>query len=210
MATECYSGTYPLPLPTLTATCPPDDGICFSSLSLGEGQHTAQFGCWPSLTAAQLGWYGVPECKHEVGRQVCLCLQSLCNRLPPSPREMHPEWGEVQGLTLLFMILVFLAFLVGVACFFRKYVKRSFVRECIVVDVEHGDHVFEMVSLHNQSAIDYIQDQSHMVSLRYQSPSSPLFHESSAHSSQDSPAPTLVRRNSAPGSMSSPGKTTYD
>ena len=39
--------------------------------------------------------------KHEVGRQVCLCLQSLCNRQPPSPREMHPEWGEVQGLTLL-------------------------------------------------------------------------------------------------------------
>jgi len=216
MATECYSGTYPLPLPTLTATCPPEDGICFSSISLAEGQHTAQFGCWPSQAAAQLGWYGVPECKHEVGRQVCLCLQSLCNRQPPSPREMHPEWGEAQGLTMLLLVLLIPAFLVGAVCWYRKKcAEKSLVRNCFV-DAEHGDSVFGMVSLHikspmarfpNQSSVASLHNHPHTDNLRYQSPNSPLFHESPVTSAQDSSAPTLVRRNSAPGSISSPDKT---
>ena len=78
----------------------------------------------------------MPECKHEVGRQVCLCLQSLCNRQPPSPREMHPECGEIQGLTLLLMVFLITAFLVGVICWYRKKYAKDLISRLLKVNHE--------------------------------------------------------------------------
>ena len=83
--------------------------------------------------------------KHEVGRQVCLCLQSLCNRQPPSPREMHPEWGDVQGLTLLLMVFLITAFLVGVICWYRKKYAKDLISRLLKVNPEERNSVVEIM-----------------------------------------------------------------
>ena len=64
MATECYLGTIPLltdssTLPLPEARCIPEDGICYTALSHGGGQTTAQVGCWPSQSTMKLAWLGV-------------------------------------------------------------------------------------------------------------------------------------------------------
>ena len=68
---------------------------------------------------------------------------------------------EVQGLTLLLMVLLITAYLVVRMwdCYRKKYVKKSFVRNCFA-DVEHKDNVFEMVSFHDESPMVSLLNQS--------------------------------------------------
>jgi len=130
MASECFLGTIPL-LPdstTLTlpsARCTPEGGICYSSLSRGGGQVTAQLGCWPRQTSGQLAWLGVPECKNEVKRLVCLCLETLCNGFVPSTSDIVPEGGDLQGMVMLVILLLLGVMLaVVLSCVYRLVIKK--------------------------------------------------------------------------------------
>jgi len=127
MATECHAGHFPLTpdsnsLPLPRAKCIPEGGICYSSLSHGGGQVTAQLGCWPSQYSQQLAWLGVPECKHEVGRLICLCLETNCNNYLPSVSDIVPEGNDVQA-GIVGLLVVALVSLVVVA-FYLLLAKR--------------------------------------------------------------------------------------
>ena len=147
MAVECFQGSISLPphstsLPLLPLTrCTPDEGICFSSLTNGGGQTTAQFGCWPRQTDMQLAWLGVPECKNEVGRLICLCLESLCNGFLPSMNETSPEGGDLQALAMLFLVLVLLVMLVVVIFSYQKLVKKHTMKVCNSPAAEGGSRL---------------------------------------------------------------------
>jgi len=185
MASECYQGTIPLqpqsttlPLPLPTARCIPERGICYTSLSHGEGQATAQLGCWPSQTTKHLAWLGVPECKHEIRKLICLCLESLCNGFLPSANGgSSPVFGDLQGLTLTFMILVLL---VVVAWIIGKIIKNHTRKD--KTDEEQGHDCFS----------SFLKEDSSLLL----SPTSPPI-------KYGNPAP-LFRRSSAPASLPSP------
>ena len=80
---RCFSGTVTLPdsissiseLPHSLLpldTCQSEQGICFTALTQSQGVHVASFGCWPTQSNGDfsIAWYGVPECKNEVGIQM--------------------------------------------------------------------------------------------------------------------------------------------
>jgi len=112
MASECYVGVIPLnahtqSLPLPSERCVPEEGICYYSLTNGEGQATAQLGCWPSQTSMKLAWYGVPGCKNEFGRKICLChTETLCNNKLPAEDDMSPIPGDLQGLVMVLLVLL--------------------------------------------------------------------------------------------------------
>ena len=139
MATECYQGRIPLHphstiLPLPTVKCTPDDGICYTSLSHVGGQATAQLGCWPSQTTMELAWIGVPECKNEIGQLVCLCLESLCNGFLPSENKNIPEGGDLQGLAMVFIMLLLIVMLVSVSRQLIKLIKKHAMKESVKVE----------------------------------------------------------------------------
>eukprot|EP00092_Neocalanus_flemingeri_P018055 GFUD01019540.1.p1 GENE.GFUD01019540.1~~GFUD01019540.1.p1 ORF type:complete len:281 (+),score=67.90 GFUD01019540.1:204-1046(+) len=202
MATECYDGSIPLhpqatTLPLLpTARCVPEGGICYSSLSRGEGQATAQLGCWPSQTASRLAWprqtttnrtgLGVPECKNEFGRLVCLCLETLCNGFLPRANENSPEGGDLQGLAMMLLALLLLVMLGVVTWSLVKLIKRHAMK--LRGEEEHGQ----------DNPTSYMQREPglYQISPYYNFPSTPP-------NSCGSPAP-LLRMSSAPASLTVP------
>jgi len=143
MATECFLGTFPLQpdttLPLPSARCTPENGICYSSLSRGGGQATAQLGCWPRQASGQLAWLGVPECKNEVERLVCLCLETLCNGFVPSSSEIVPEGGDLQGIMMLFLFLLLVSMLAGVISCVYKIVKKQ-IKDTRTELLENGEN----------------------------------------------------------------------
>lgn len=194
MATECYLGTIPLlpdssTLPLPTARCIPEDGICFTALSRGGGQTTAQLGCWPSQSTMKLAWLGVPECKNEVGRLMCLCLETLCNGFIPSPSENSPEGGDLQGLMMIVLVLILIVMLIVVFYSLNKLIKKWHVKGH--TDLENGD---------NSS---YAQGQASPYQI---APSSFYNYPPSPPDSQGSPAP-LLRMSSAPAYLPSPSQS---
>eukprot|EP00092_Neocalanus_flemingeri_P023816 GFUD01025841.1.p1 GENE.GFUD01025841.1~~GFUD01025841.1.p1 ORF type:complete len:271 (+),score=65.22 GFUD01025841.1:202-1014(+) len=192
MATECYDGSIPLhpqatTLPLLpTARCVPEGGICYSSLSRGEGQATAQLGCWPRQTARRLAWLGVPECKNEFGRLVCLCLETLCNGFLPRANENSPEGGDLQGLAMLLLALLLLVMLGVVIWSLVKLIKRHAMK--LRGDVELGQD--------NPTSYMQREPSPYQISPFYNFPSTPP-------NSCGSPAP-LLRMSSAPASLTVP------
>ena len=101
-------------------------------------QTTAQLGCWPSQSTMKLAWLGVPECKNEVGRLMCLCLETLCNGFIPSPSENSPEGGDLQGLMMIVLVLILIVMLIVVFYSLNKLVKKWHVKGH--TDLENGDN----------------------------------------------------------------------
>ena len=146
MASECYSGTFPiynqndLVLPNLQSThkCVADEGVCYTSVTYGGGQVVAQVGWWPKQDGMrQLAWWGTPECKNEAGRLICLCVDDLCNTFLPTFSEEVPEGNELQG-QLLIVITAALLFVLIFAFF--QYIVNSVKRSSNYnQDIERGE-----------------------------------------------------------------------
>jgi len=129
-----------------------------------------------------LAWLGVPECKNEIGKLICLCLDSVCNGFLPSTNgESSPVFGDLQGLTMTFLVLLLLVMLVVVLWSLGKNIKRH-TRKA-KVDEESG--------LDNSST--YLQRE---ISPCYNHPPTPP-------TQSGSPTP-LLRMSSAPASLPSP------
>ena len=188
MATECHAGNFPLApdsnsLPLLTAKCIPEGGICYSSLSRAGGQVTAQLGCWPSQYSQQMAWLGVPECKHEVGRLICLCQDTLCNNYLPSASDIVPEGNDVQAGIVGFLVVALL--LLGVVAFYLLLARR---------------HVNGPADMENSIISD---DSSFIQEAAFQYPvSSSHIHPPTQAASLGMPAP-LLRMLSAPSGLRS-------
>ena len=190
MAKECYLGTIPLrpdssTLSLSTARCIPEDGICFTALSHGGGQTTAQLGCWPSQSTMKLAWLGVPE----VGRLMCLCLETLCNGFIPSPSDNSPEGGDLQGLMMIVLVLILIVMLIVVFYSLNKLIKKWHVKGH--TDLENGDN--------SSYAQGHASPYQIATSSFYNYPPSPP-------DSQGSPAP-LLRMSSAPAYLPSPSQS---
>ena len=188
MASECYLGTIPLlpdstTLPLPSARCTPEGGICYTTLSHGGGQATAQLGCWPSQSSMQLAWLGVPECKNEVGRLMCLCLETLCNKFLPSASEITPEGGDLQGGVMVLLVLL-LGFMLTVVFY------------CLYKHMKHDKSDVE-----NRDDVSYMQEEDKSP---YQiAPTHHYNYPTTPPNSQGSPAP-LLRMASAPARLKSP------
>jgi len=132
----------------------------------------------------QLAWLGVPECKNEVGRLICLCLESLCNGFLPSKTETSPEGGDLQALAMFFLVLVLLVMLVVAICSLQKLARKHTMKDRD--DVEGGE---------DNTANSYMQRSELHLSPYYNFPSSPP-------QCSGSPAP-LLRMCSAPARLPS-------
>jgi len=132
-----------------------------------------------------LAWLGVPECKNEIGKLICLCLDSVCNGfLPTANGESSPVFGDLQGLTMTFLVLLLLVMLVVMLWSLGKNIKRHTTKA--KVDEESG--------LDNSST--YLQRE---ISPCYNQPPTPPIQSGS-------PTP-LLRMKSAPASLPSPNQS---
>jgi len=196
MAVECFHGTFPIQpdstLPLPTERCTPEDGICYYSLSMGGGQATAQLGCWPTQSSVQLAWWGIPECKNEVERLICLCLETLCNGMIPTAKEIIPEGEDVQGLVMLVLILIPVVMIaLAIYCMYKLKLTKNL----------NSDH---NAQLENGEKEKYMQQEQGSFYVGHHSPRDYSYHlcpPSSPHSSQCSPVVPLIRMSSAPARL---------
>jgi len=193
MAIECFHGTFPIQpdstLPLPTERCTPEDGICYYSLSTGGGQATAQLGCWPSQSSVQLAWWGVPECKNEVERLICLCLETLCNGVIPTAKEIIPEGEDVQGLVMLVLILFPVVMIaLAIFCMYKLKLTKNL----------NSDH---NAQLENGEKEKYMQQEQCSFYGGHQSPRDYSYHLCPPTSPQCSPVVPLIRMSSAPARL---------
>jgi len=195
MAVECFHGTFPIQpdstLPLPTERCTPEDGICYYSLSRGGGQATAQLGCWPTQSSVQLAWWGIPECKNEVERLICLCLETLCNGMIPTAKEIIPEGEDVQGLVMLVLILIPVVMIaLAIYCMYKLKLTKNL----------NSDH---NAQLEKGEKENYMQQEQGSFYGGHLSPRDYSYHlcfTTSPHISQCSPVP-LIRQSSAPARL---------
>ena len=130
-SSQCHVGSLPLlpgsptllPLASSAGSCFPSEGLCYYSVSRGDGQVTAQFGCWPSQIQLPVAWLGQLACRQEVGRTTCLCTTDKCNLRVPVWEEQQPEGTEVQGIVAI--LLLGILEIIGITMIFIAAVSLS-------------------------------------------------------------------------------------